>query len=209
MKEIIVTSSVLILCIILIRKIFKGKISSRLQYALWILVALRLVIPATAQIYMTIGDATEFRLMDLMESAEQRIGSLTEKLNEPIRYRFAADLSGIPQSAQIGNIVGGADGPTSVFLAGRIGFCWLDVFRWIWFGGMFVVAAWMIITNIVFHYRMRKSRKEFALSEQLTEYLERKLPEKSMRRRKKLRNILQNSSLRRACTDCRAGRPFI
>ncbi len=187
MKEIIVTSSVLILCIILIRRLFKGKISSRLQYALWILVALRLVIPATAQIYMAVGDATEFRLMDLMESAEQRIGSLTEKLNEPIRYRFAADLSDIPQSAQIGNIVGGADGPTSVFLAGRIGFSWLDVFRWIWFGGIFVAAVWMFITNIVFYHRMKKSRKEFTLSKELTECLERKLPEKSMRRLEKIK----------------------
>ncbi len=187
MKEIIVTSSVLILCIILIRRLFKGKISSRLQYALWILVALRLVIPATAQIYMAVGDATEFRLMDLMESAEQRIGSLTEKLNEPIRYRFAADLSDIPQSAQIESIVGGADGPTSVFLAGRIGFSWLDVFRWIWFGGMFAAAVWMIITNIVFYHRMKKSRKEFTLSKELMECLERKLPEKSMRRLEKIK----------------------
>ena len=39
MKEIIITASVLILCVMLIRHFFKGKISNRLQYALWLLVA--------------------------------------------------------------------------------------------------------------------------------------------------------------------------
>lgn len=43
--EFMVTSSVLIACIILIRRILKGKISMRIQYALWLLVVIRLFIP--------------------------------------------------------------------------------------------------------------------------------------------------------------------
>ena len=45
MIEIIITSSVLILAILILRYILQGKISLRLQYSLWILVALRLLIP--------------------------------------------------------------------------------------------------------------------------------------------------------------------
>lgn len=41
----IISSSVLILVIIIIRHIFKGKIRLRLQYALWLLVAIRLLVP--------------------------------------------------------------------------------------------------------------------------------------------------------------------
>ena len=41
----IISSSGLILITIISRRLFKGKISSRLQYALWILVAVRLLIP--------------------------------------------------------------------------------------------------------------------------------------------------------------------
>ena len=46
MLEIIITSSVLILAILLIRKICWGKISRRMQYGLWILVVIRLLVPA-------------------------------------------------------------------------------------------------------------------------------------------------------------------
>ncbi len=45
MTEIIITSSVLILTLILVRKLLWGKISRRLQYALWLLVVIRLLVP--------------------------------------------------------------------------------------------------------------------------------------------------------------------
>lgn len=43
----IISSSVLILVIIIIRHLFKGKIRLRLQYALWLLVAVRLLVPVS------------------------------------------------------------------------------------------------------------------------------------------------------------------
>lgn len=45
MFEWIITSSVLILIIVAVRFMLKGKISLRLQYALWALVLVRLLIP--------------------------------------------------------------------------------------------------------------------------------------------------------------------
>lgn len=45
MKEILITSSVLILAIILLRFLFRNKVSRRLIYGAWLLVALRLLIP--------------------------------------------------------------------------------------------------------------------------------------------------------------------
>lgn len=45
MIETIVTSSVLIVVLVILRRIWKGKISLRLQYALWLLVAIRLLVP--------------------------------------------------------------------------------------------------------------------------------------------------------------------
>ena len=47
MRDIILSSSVLIIAILSIRTLIKGKISARLQYALWLLVVARLVIPGT------------------------------------------------------------------------------------------------------------------------------------------------------------------
>ena len=45
MKEVLLTSSVLILVLAALRRIMRGRISLRLQYALWLLVAVRLLVP--------------------------------------------------------------------------------------------------------------------------------------------------------------------
>ncbi len=80
MKEILITATVMILCVLLIRRVFRGKISSRLQYALWLLVAIRLIVPVSAEFDM--GPFSRFRLMDLVEEDESGIG---ERLGETIR----------------------------------------------------------------------------------------------------------------------------
>lgn len=180
MKEIVITSSVLILCIMLIRVIFKGKISSRLQYALWLLVALRLIVPSSAQIHMAIGSLEEFRIMDLVEALEERFGDVTEQLEQPVGFTMSLNS---PLAGRMAEFILGEgadipsstpDGPTSVFLAGRIGASWLDILGGIWRGGMFIVALWMIITNIIFARRLHKDRKEFALPEELEGICDRK-----------------------------------
>ena len=173
MKEIIITSSVLILCIMLIRVIFRGKISSRLQYALWFLVALRLIVPSSAQIHMAIGTLEEFRIRDLVEALEERFGDVTEPLEQPVRFTmsfnspFAGQMAEFMLGEDADILSNAADGPTSVFLAGRIGASWLDILRGIWGGGMVIVALWMIITNIIFSRRLHRDRKEFVLPEEL------------------------------------------
>ena len=45
MREMLITSSVLILALLLLRFLFRSTISRRVQYALWLLVALRLLVP--------------------------------------------------------------------------------------------------------------------------------------------------------------------
>ena len=48
----IISASILILLVVVMRYLFQGKISLRLQYALWIFVAIRLLIP------ISFGDIT-------------------------------------------------------------------------------------------------------------------------------------------------------
>ena len=45
MKEILITSSVLIAALLLLRQMFRKTISRRAQYALWALVLVRLLVP--------------------------------------------------------------------------------------------------------------------------------------------------------------------
>jgi beta-lactamase regulating signal transducer with metallopeptidase domain len=44
MTETVITSSLLIVLILILRLVFKGKINQRLQYALWAVVVLRLIL---------------------------------------------------------------------------------------------------------------------------------------------------------------------
>lgn len=195
MKEIIITSSVLILCIMLIRVLFKGKISGRLQYALWLLVALRLIIPSSAQIHMAIGSIEEFRIMDLVEAFEERFGDAAQQLERPVQFNMSLNNPLAERAAEfmLGEdlgLSGSADGPTSVFLAGRIGLSWLDILRGIWIGGMVVVAVWMIVCNVLFARRLRRGRKEFALPEELEDIYGKESSEETNRKRvRKMRGI--------------------
>lgn len=172
MREILITATVLILCILLIRRIFRRKIGSRMQYALWLLAALRLVIPVSAE--FDLGSFSDFRLMDLVGEDESGIGERLEetiRLEEPIQMTvnsrsilfrlFTTDeiretLEAMPK-----------DGPTSVFMAGKLGFSRLDVLWFFWGIGGFIIGAWIIITNVVFSHRLKKRRKPFDLPEEV------------------------------------------
>lgn len=177
MKEILITSTVLILCMLLLRRVFRGKISSRLQYALWLIVALRLALPASAA--FDLGALSDFRLMDLVSRLEAGAGGLAARLEEPIRLEkqltFSANagslwfrlLASKEQRAAAEEMIGAADGPTSVFLAGRIGFNGLDALRFFWGGGMFAAGLWMLVVNIRFGRKLKRGREEFTLPEAL------------------------------------------
>ncbi len=172
MKEILITSTVLILCILLIRRGFRGKISSRLQYALWLLAALRLMIPISAE--FDLGSLSDFRLMDLVERNESGIGERLEetiRLEEPVQMTVNANsvLFRLFTTDEIRETIEGMpdDGPTSVFMAGTLGFSRLDVLWFFWGTGALIMGAWILVTNLVFSRRLRKSRKPFELSEKV------------------------------------------
>lgn len=170
MKEILITATVLILCVLLIRRIFRGKISSRLQYALWILVVLRLAIPVSAQ--FDLGPLSRFRLLDLVERDESGIA---ERLNETIRLeepiQMTMDSGSIwfrllaPDEVKETLEDMPNDGPTAVFLAGRLGFSRLDVLRFLWGLGALIVGVWILATNIRFSRRLKRNRQPFELPE--------------------------------------------
>ncbi len=173
-KELLIPTTVLILCILLIRRIFRGKISSRLQYALWLLVALRLLIPFSAQ--FDLGPLSGFRLMDLVEEDESGISERLEetiRLEEPIQMTVDSRsiLFRLFTTDEIKETMEGMadDGPTGVFMAGTLGFFRVDGLRFLWGIGAFAVCVWILTTNIVFSRRLRKTRQNFDLPESVKE----------------------------------------
>jgi len=78
----IISSSVLILVIIIIRHIFKGKIRLKLQYALWLLVAVRLLVP--------VSFGTSILSIEHLTIKVQEQSRLQQKEYEPVPAENAA-----------------------------------------------------------------------------------------------------------------------
>lgn len=85
MMEILLSSSLLVLVLALFRRLLRGRIDPRLQYALWLLVALRLLIPGT--------------LFTLPVS----LSGATMQLGQSIAETILADTPSAPSSEQDGS----------------------------------------------------------------------------------------------------------
>ena len=76
MKSIIITSSILILIVVALRYLLKEKLSSRLRYAMWLLVAIRLLIP------IEMGQSS-LSVMTLVDRAENSVAAYTQQIPAP------------------------------------------------------------------------------------------------------------------------------
>ena len=75
MKEILLTSSVLILALLLLRVLFRSAVSRRVQYALWLLVLVRLLVPGHLP-------AVNFSLLTAAEPVGQAVSAALGALGE-------------------------------------------------------------------------------------------------------------------------------
>ncbi|MCM1039379.1 MAG: M56 family metallopeptidase [Ruminococcus sp.] len=153
MKETIITASVLILFIVLLRKICKGRISAGVQYMLWLLVAARLIMPGIAALFPEVLPESDFSIMNAIDKVETAVqeyiyaGEAPEQISEPV--------SGFPY------LLSSEDGPTAVFLAGRVTWAWMDILHMIWYIGITAAGLWMIAVNVRFAGGLRKNRRKF------------------------------------------------
>lgn len=154
MKEAIITSSILIICITVIRRLCREKISARLQYALWLIVAVRLILPVITAIVPDLLPESEFSIMNVAEKVETTAQNYIQPAERIGQINFP-----------IGNLpfvnITNEDGPTAVFVAGKVGWTWLDFFKGIWYAGVVIVGVWIIGVNILFMRRLHKNRIKY------------------------------------------------
>lgn len=170
MREILLTSSVLILALLALRTLFRERISRRVQYALWGLVALRLLVPFSLP-------AAGFSALSAAEPVSR---TMTERLEQREIYKIPLDPAPVEPTPQVtppplqpdesGSPTGESalppDGEAPVFPVIRE---WVitaaDLLRLIWWGGMAVMALWLGITNLRFWRRLRKARTPYSVDE--------------------------------------------
>ncbi len=157
MREILLTSSVLILGLLILRRAFREKISRRVQYALWALVLVRLLTPVSLP-------PLDISVLTMAEPARETISA---RLEAP-----AAPAAG-PASQTFGPVSGAEEtavsaakpaGSQAVSPARGTGAApakaWTltEILGAVWLAGAAGMGLWLVWSNLAFAARLRKYR---------------------------------------------------
>ena len=163
MKEILLTSSALILALLALRQLFRRTVSRRMQYALWLLVLVRLLVP------VNVGTLAH----NVLSAAEPVQAVVEERLDTPVLYvqdgteRRPAQLlpgkesqgeplsppSDAAQSAPADEYYTVTPTYRTVTLS--------EALTYVWYAGMLIVGAWFLFTNLRFARALRKARTPY------------------------------------------------
>ena len=158
MTEWIITSSLLILIVLLVRRLFRGRLSLRLQYALWLVVLVRLLIPGTVA-------QTGLSVLNYLPRTEVEVsqGTVTAPAPEDGGGSGQAQPAQPAQAAEPVQPVTPAE-PEGQGTAGQSApapepFPWRTVLTAVWLVGAAAVAAALVISNLRFYLRLRRVRR--------------------------------------------------
>ena len=163
MKEILLTSSVLILALLALRRLFRRTVSRRMQYALWLLVLVRLLVPvnvgtlahnvlsAAAPVQAVVEKRLDTPVLYVQDGTERRPAQLLpgkESQGEPLSPPSDAAQSAPADEYSIVT-------PTyrTVTLS--------EALTYVWYAGMAGVGAWFLFTNLRFARALRKARTPY------------------------------------------------
>ena len=163
MKEILLTSSVLILALLALRQLFRRTVSRRMQYALWLLVLVRLLVPvnvgtlahnvlsAAAPVQAVVEERLDTPVLYVQDGTERRPAQLLpgkESQGEPLSP--PSDAAQIAPADEYSIVT-----PTyrTVTLS--------EALTYVWYAGMAGVGAWFLFTNLRFARALRKARTPY------------------------------------------------
>lgn len=162
MMEWALTSSVLIAAVIALRFLFRRKISRRLQYALWGLVLLRLLMPVSlfGSTFSVMNAVEDSRLTDSLSGIQVNSDVIENTYMTPEEAQeighgtlYAIDERyGESGDRHLRNYI--FTEPLDLVL-GRI-------FRIVWLTGGIAAGLWLIGANLVFYRKLRNNREVFS-----------------------------------------------
>lgn len=145
MIEWILSSCVLILVVIAIRTFAKGKVSLRLQYAMWALVLARLLIPVSfGSTQISVANFTSGGQSVITDTHEQQI----PHIQQPQELPPVTPGQTVPQQSP------------QITLTPSVQPAEIPVLPVIWVAGGAAVAALFLATNLRFRSRVRRSRSK-------------------------------------------------
>lgn len=147
MIERMVTSSVLILGVCLLRLLFRGRISPTVQYAMWGIPAARMMLPFFFPFSQWIENLkSPFSIMNAAGRLHEQVigGSGMEPLVDNVmtgRVRTYSNPQTLPQKLS--------------------GIDWQLVILAVWLAGSILLLAWMLWVNVRFASRLRRERSRY------------------------------------------------
>ena len=166
----IISSSVLILGVILLRFVLKGKISLRLQYGLWALVMLRLLIPfSIGETVISVGNwfeqmADTKEMQAFAEFTETKLPSMSyDAAYEAVADIYAEkgiDIAGIPEERFSETI----DYEIMEKMT-RDGKTLAEMAEFVWIIGAGIVASVFLASNL--HFSMKLKSRRIVLADEL------------------------------------------
>ena len=159
-----VSSAILILAVLILRFLFRGKLSARARYALWAVVLLRLLIPfSIGQSSISVPGALEkigARMEDShQEAARSEVHAFerTDAYDADVTVPKTVSVTGQPDSELWEAETAIAEEPAQAALPVTIQ--WAKVARIVWLGGAAAVALWFVFVNLRFAHSLRCGRK--------------------------------------------------
>ena len=175
MIEWIVSSSVLIAIVILLRFVLKGKISLRLQYALWALVLVRLLVPVSfGDTALSVGNLTQ---KAASSEPAQIVSALSEIELPKMSYQAAynevakeyADRGIQIEEMPLEEYAETVDYEIMNKMNGDLSIA--EVVKIIWICGIVLVGVWFLLSNLRLHRSLKKTRTLLTDSHTLPVYL--------------------------------------
>jgi beta-lactamase regulating signal transducer with metallopeptidase domain len=162
-----ISASLLIVVVTGIRFLFKGRISRRLQYALWGLVLLRLLVPFSLP-------ASPFSVMNAVpeSSFTGRQVYVLPLSRQPVAATpgVSVDENGTVMDANsFGYAVLAGDGKTITRYAGKLSLG--EILRLFWLGGGLACGLWFSAANVLFYRRLRQTRRFYPGAGKLPVYV--------------------------------------
>lgn len=159
-----VVSSLLILLIFILRFVFKDKINAKLQYALWIIVAVRLLIPFNFQWTLEIKDTLpQTHILEFISENKTECKVINNETNMVDSSEFQTDKNNFSQfytkdiyHSSINNT--DTESTTHLWIISNILFI-------TWIAGIVCILVVFGIHNISFHKKVKKTLMSYKISD--------------------------------------------
>lgn len=168
MKELLITSSVLILVLLALRWAFRSRISRRAQYALWALVLVRLLVPFSLP-------GADFSVLTAAQPVERQLADRAEAVGDRTVFTWTTGETDtapaeIPVQQMETDAPAGETGPAvQTPDTERYTYPVMEQQRmtlgallpYIWYAGMAVTGLWFLVCNLRFWQKLCKGRTPY------------------------------------------------